>query len=92
MLGHRVQGAPILEPLNLCLIVRMRELCLPRLTVLGVHSQSHRFADRDFRAHDINLVVRVDLVVVGRVGEGEREHALFFEVGFVLDRGIQLVC
>lgn len=84
MLRHCVQCTPIFEPLNLCLVIRMRELRLPRLTILGVHSQSHGFANRDLRTHDVNFVVWVDLVVVGRVGEGEGEHALFFEVGFVL--------
>ena len=85
MLRHRIQRAPIPEPLNLRIIIRMCQLRLPRLAILRMHSQGDRFADGKFSRHDVEVVVGVDLVVVGGVGESEREHALFFEVGFMLD-------
>ncbi len=81
---HCIQRAAIPEPLNLRLIVCMRQLRLPRLAALGVHPERKGLADRELGAHNIQLVVRVDLVIVGGVSEGKGEHALFLKVGFVL--------
>jgi hypothetical protein len=36
-----------------------------------------------FEAEDAHFVVLPYFVVVGRVGESERQHALFFQVGLV---------
>lgn len=84
MLRHSIQCAPVLEPLDLTLVECMSQLRLPRLTILWVHSQCHGPADGELRAHKVNFVVRIDLVVVRWINEGKREHPLLFEIGFML--------
>ena len=49
-----------------------------------VHTQRHGLADSEFRAHEVHLVVWLDLLVVVWVDEGEWEHTLLLEVGLVL--------
>lgn len=61
----------------------MRELNIKALSVLGVDLEGHWLANSDFRAHKINLVLGLNLVVVFWVDEGQRQHSLLLQVGFV---------
>lgn len=81
---HRVQCTAVLEPFNLWLIERMGELSFPRLSVLRVYPKGHRLANSNLRAHEVDSVVWVNLVVVGRVYKSQGQHALLLEVGLVL--------
>ena len=91
LLGHGVQCTAILEPLNLTLIEGVIQLDVKRLAAIcGMHAQSHGFVDGQLGAQQVYLVIRLDLVVVGRVSEGQGQHALFLEVGFVLDVRVSL--
>ena len=83
-LGHSVESATVLKPLDLGLVVGMRELGFPSLSILGVDPQSHGLAYRKLSAEEVDLVFWVDLVVVGWVGESQRKHALFLQVRLVL--------
>jgi len=84
MFCHGVQRATVLEPLNLRLIEGVSELDFPSFSVLWMYPHRHRLANGEFGAHQVDLVIRVDLVVVFRVNERQREHALLLEVGFML--------
>ena len=84
VLGHSVKSAAILEPFNLPLVKSVCKLSLPRSSVLGVHLQRHWLANGELGAHEVNFVVRIDLIVIGRVGESERKHSLLLQVGLVL--------
>ncbi len=85
-LGHGVQRTAILKPLNLSFVECVCQLCLPWLAVLGMNSQGHGLADREFRAHHIQSVIGLNLVVVGGVDESKGQHALFLEIGLVLGK------
>lgn len=61
----------------------MREHAVPGLAVLRLDAHGDGLANGEFRAHEVNGVVGVDLVVVGRVGEGQGEHTLLLQVGLV---------
>ena len=87
LFGHCIQSTPIFEPLDLACIEGMVERGIPYLPIFGVDSQGDGFADGDFGTEEIDPVIRIDLVIVGWIRKGEREHALFFEVGLVLFRG-----
>ena len=54
-LGHRVQRASVLEPLDLGLVEGVVQLDLEGLAVLGVHRHRHRLANGKFRASEVNL-------------------------------------
>lgn len=82
--GHRVQGAAVLEPFDLALVEGVIERRVPDLTVFRMNSQRDRLANLELGAQDVDAVVRVDLVIVGWIGECEGEHALFLQVGLVL--------
>ena len=88
LLGHGVQRATILKPLNLSLVESLREFALPGFTILGVNSHGQWLAHCQLGAHDVDFVVRIDLIVICRVRESQREHALLLQVGFML--GISL--
>lgn len=45
LLGHGVQRATVLEPLNLALVESVRKLNVKGLAVLRVHSKGHWLAD-----------------------------------------------
>ena len=62
----------------------MAQLDVVRVTALGVDAESDGLADGELGAHQVDLVIGLDLVVVGGVGEGQREHTLLLQVGFVL--------
>lgn len=83
-LCHGVQRATVLEPLNLRLVEGVSKLDFPSFAALWMYPHRHRLANGELSAHQVDFVVRVDLVVVFRVNERQREHALLFEVGFVL--------
>lgn len=72
-----------MEPLDLGLVEGVAQLDVVGLTVLGVDTESHGLADLEFSAEQVNLVGGLDLVVVGRVGEGQGKHTLLLEVGLV---------
>jgi hypothetical protein len=52
-------------------------------TVLGVNTEGHGLANLELSAEKVDLVLGVDLVVVGRIGEGEGKHTLLLQVGLV---------
>lgn len=83
---HGVQCATILEPLHLRLVEGVSELGFPSFPVLWMYPQRHRLANGEFGAHEVDLVIRVDLFVVFRVDERQREHPLLLKVGFVLQK------
>jgi hypothetical protein len=82
-LRHRVQRAPVLEPLDLRLVVGVGQLDVERAPVLGVHPHGDGLADGELGAHQVDLVLGLDLVVVFGVDEGQGQHALLLQVGLV---------
>lgn len=84
-LSHGVQCAAVLEPLNLALVEGVRELDVKSLAAIGgVNGKGHGLANGELSAGQVDAVVGADLVVVGGVREGKREHALLLQVGLVL--------
>jgi len=69
MLSHGVQCATVLEPLNLGLVESVGEFGVPCRPVLRVYPQCHRLTNGKFGAHQVNLVIWIDLIVVGRLNE-----------------------
>lgn len=61
----------------------MRKGNLEGLAILGVDDHGHRLADSELSAEDVDLVIGLDLVVVGGVREGEGKHTLLLQVGLV---------
>lgn len=55
LLGHGVQGASVLEPLNLCLVESLLQLDFERLAVLGVNSHDKRLSNGELSAGNVNL-------------------------------------
>jgi hypothetical protein len=82
--GHGVERASVLEPLELASVKGVRELAIPGRSIIGMNLHRNGLADSQFGTHQVNLVVRVDLVVVGWVGECKREHPLLLQVGLML--------
>jgi len=60
------------------------QLGLPWRTALGLEADGDWLSNSDFSAEEVNLVIRVDLVVVLRVLKGEGKHTLLLQVGLVL--------
>lgn len=83
MLGHGVQGRTVLEPLNLALVEGVVKLDIERLAILGVDTESDGLTDSELSAHNVNLGIRGDAVIVSGVSEGERKHTLLLQVGLV---------
>ena len=81
---HGVQRATILKPFNLRLVEGVCKLGFPSLSVLRMYSQRHWLANGEFGTHEVDLVIRVDFVVVFRVDERQGKHALLFQIGFML--------
>lgn len=81
-----------MEPLDLGFVEGVGELDVVGLTVLGVDTESDRLADLEFSAQQVDSVGRLDLVVVGGIGEGQRKHTLLLQVGFVLERSSVSLC
>jgi hypothetical protein len=80
-LGHGVERAAVLEPLNLTLVEGVCELDVESLaTVGGVDDKSHGLANGELGALEVDLVCGADLVVVGGVGEGKRSIPCFFKL------------
>lgn len=77
LLGHGVQGASVLEPLDLRLVEGVGERDVERLAILGMDTKSHGFSNSKLGAHQVDDVIGLDLVIVGWVSEGERKHTLF---------------
>lgn len=77
LLGHSVQSASILEPFNLSLVECMRQLTFPCLAIFGLDSHCQRLANCQFRTHEVDFVIWIDLIVVCWVGESQWKHALF---------------
>lgn len=63
LLGHGVQGASVLEPLNLCLVESLLQLDFERLAVLGVNSHDERLSNDKLSAGNINLFILLALTV-----------------------------
>ena len=89
--SHGVEGGSILEPLNLGLVEGVAELDVEGGTVLGVDTQSDGLANLELSAEEVDLVLGLDLVVVGGVGEGKRKHTLLLQVGLVLKQAVSLL-
>ena len=70
-LCHGVQSTSVLEPLNLSLVESMGELAFPGVAVFGVYPHCDGFAYSQFCAQNVDLVVGVDLVVVGGIRESQ---------------------
>lgn len=69
----------------------MGELNIVRLSTLGVDAESDGFAHFQLSAEQVNRVLRLDVIVVGGVDEGKRQHALLLQVGFVLrERNVKI--
>ncbi|KAI6755925.1 hypothetical protein HG531_005031 [Fusarium graminearum] len=83
-LRHGVEGGAVLEPLDLGFVEGVREGHLEGLAAIGrVDNEGEGLANLELGAEDIDLVIRSDLVVVGRVREGQGQHTLLLEVGLV---------
>ena len=54
-LGHRVQRASVLEPLDLGLVEGVVQLDLEGQAILGVHGHRHRLANGKFCAGEVDL-------------------------------------
>lgn len=84
VLGHGVESAAVLEPFDLALVESVGKRDLELLAAIGgVDSHGQRLARGELSGGQVNTVVRADLVVVGRVGEGEGKHTLLLQVGLV---------
>jgi hypothetical protein len=84
LFGHRVQGTSVPEPLDLGFVEGVGEWDIVSFTILGVDTERDGLADSKLCAQKIDSIIRVDLIVVCRVDEGKRQHALFLQVGLVL--------
>lgn len=85
LLSHGVEGAAVLEPLNLALVEGVRERDRERLAAIGgVDGKGDGLAGGELSRGDADLVVGSDLLVVGGVAEGQRKHTLLLQVGLVL--------
>ena len=51
-----------------------------------MYPQGHWLSNSKFCTQQIDPVIRINLVVVGRVGKSERKHSLLLEVGLVLEK------
>jgi hypothetical protein len=84
-LGHGVECATVLEPLDLALVEGVRERDVESLAAIGgVDNKSHGLAHSKLGDLEVDPVVGANLVVVGGVGEDERKHTLLLQVGLVL--------
>lgn len=84
VLGHGVESAAVLEPFNLALVEGVGKRDLELLAAIGgVDSHGQRLSRGELSGGQVDTVVRADLVVVGRVGEGEGKHTLLLQVGLV---------
>jgi len=73
-----------LEPLDLGLVEGVAEGDVEGLaTGGGVDTEGDGLADSELGAQKVDLVLGLDLVVVGGVGEGEGKHTLLLQVGLV---------
>ena len=81
--GHGVQGRAVTEPLELGLVEGVAQRDVVGLAILGVDTEGHGLANGDLGGEQVNLVLGLDLVVVGGVGEGQRQHTLLLQVGLV---------
>ena len=84
VLGHGVESAAVLEPFDLALVESVGKRDLELLAAIGgVDRHGQRLARGELSGGQVDTVVRADLVVVGRVGEGEGKHTLLLQVGLV---------
>lgn len=86
-LGHQIQGATSLEPTDLALIEGVSELELLGLAILVLELKGQVDTGSEvLETLDGDKVIRLNLVVVGRVNEGESEHALLLQVGLLQNK------
>lgn len=84
VLGHCVQSAAVLEPLELRLVEGVAELDVECLAAgCWVYDHRHWLTNCNLGALQVNAVVWLDLVVVCWVAEGQRKHTLLLQVGLV---------
>jgi hypothetical protein len=84
-LGHGVESAAVLEPLDLALVEGVRQLDVESLAAIGrVNNQGHGLVNSELSALEVDPVVGANLVVIGGVREGQRKHTLLLQVGLVL--------
>lgn len=62
----------------------MGELDVVCGSILGVDAESDGLAHSKLSAEQVDGVLGLDLIIVGGVNEGKRQHALLLQVGFVL--------
>lgn len=87
LLSHGVESASVLEPLDLTLVEGVRQRDLDRLAAIGgVDGEGNGLAGGKLGSSDANLVVGANLLVIGRITEGQRKHTLLLQVGLVLCR------
>lgn len=84
LLAHQVESGTSLEPGNLTLVEGVVKSDILRRTILVVEAHGQRLAFLEVgKTQDVNLVLRLDTVVIGRVGKGQRKHTLLLQVGLV---------
>ena len=85
LLGHGVESAAVLEPLNLTLIEGVGQRDIERLAAIRrVDSEGDGLAGGKLGSSDADLVVGANLLVIGGIAEGQRKHTLLLQVGLVL--------
>lgn len=81
---YEVKSRASLEPLNLALVEGVRELDLLLRTITVLNTKRQVLAGRKrLQTKDVHTVVRADLLIVLRVRERQREHALLLQVRLV---------
>jgi hypothetical protein len=83
-LGHGVEGRAVVEPLDLTGVEGVGKGDVEGGGAIGgVDTESHGLADSELSAEKVDLVARLDLLVVFGVGEGQGKHTLLLQVGLV---------
>lgn len=84
VLRHHVKSTTVLEPTDLTLVEGMHKFDIKRRTILGMNFKSHRLSDRKFCTHQVKPISGVNLIIIGRIVEGQGKHSLLLEIGLVL--------
>jgi hypothetical protein len=82
--AYQVESRTSFEPGNLAFIEAMSELDLLRLSTLMLKNKRQVLSRCEaLQALNIDMIVGLDLIVIGGVDKRERKHALLLEVGLV---------
>lgn len=85
LLGHGVERTAVLEPLDLAVVERVRQLDVEGLAAIGgVDGEGDGLASGELSGGDADLVFGANLLVIGGVAEGQGKHTLLLQVGLVL--------